>query len=113
MKRFIFPILWCGFVLLLLLPLFVFERRTHAESNNDAPLKRKVSKDIFQKVSEGKGGDSVRVIIQPASQSDLSIDSAIENSGGSNIRKFRNFAVRVATLPASAAVNLASRSDVA
>ena len=50
--------------------LFVFERRTHAESNSDAPLKRKVSKDIMQKVDAGKGGDFVRVIIQPASQSD-------------------------------------------
>ena len=63
MKRFIFPILWCGLVSLLFLPLFVFECRTHAESSTDAPLKRKVSKDIFQKVTEGKGGDFVRVII--------------------------------------------------
>ncbi len=113
MKRFIFPILWGGFVSLLLLPLFVFEQRTRAEASAEAQLKRKVSKDILQKVFEGKGGDFVRVIIQPVSQQDASIDSTIEYSGGSNIRKFQNFAVRVATLPASAAVNLANRSDVA
>src|ERR1044072_7503128 len=113
MKRFIYPVLWCGFVSLLLSPLFVFEPRTHAEANAAAQMKRKVSKDILQKVSEGKGGDFVRVIIQPASQQDLSIDSTIESSGGSNLRKFKNFAVRVATLPASAAVNLANRSDIA
>src|ERR1700741_362149 len=111
MKRFIFPILWCGFVSLLLLPLFVFQQRTHAES--DGQPKRKVSKDIMQKVTGGKGGDFVRGIIQPASSQDLSIDSTIEYSGGSNIRKFKNFGVRVATSPASAAVNLANRSDVA
>src|SRR5215216_2721696 len=99
MKRFLFPILWCGLVALLLLPLFVFERHTHAESNTDAPLKRKISKDILQKVNEGRGGDFVRVIIQPTSQSDSSLDSTIEYSGGSNIRNFKNFAIRVATLP--------------
>ena len=109
MKRFIFPILWGGLVSLLLAPFFVFQQRTHAE----AQLKHKVSKDIQQKVDAGKGGDFVRVIIQPASSQDLSIDSTIESSGGSNLRKFKNFAVRVATLPASAAVNLANRSDVA
>src|ERR1700752_1379681 len=111
MKRFVFPILWSGFVSLLLLPFFVFEHRTHAAP--DAPPKRKVSKDIIQKIAEGKGGDFVRVIIQPVSLSDQSIDTTIEYSGGSNIRKFWNFAVRVATLPANAAANLASRSDIA
>src|SRR6185369_4373 len=105
----IFPILWGGLVSLLLAPFFVFQQRTHAEGQ----LKRKISKDIQQKVDAGKGGDFVRVIIQPANSQDLSIDSTIETSGGSNLRKFKNFAVRVATLPASAAVNLANRSDVA
>src|SRR5689334_19496045 len=113
MKRFIFPILWCSFVSLLLSTLFVFEPRTHAQTDTDTQPRRKVSKDILQKVASGKGGDFVRVIIQPASQQDVSIDSTIEYSGGSNIRRFQNFAVRVATLPASAAVNLANRSDIA
>ena len=55
MKRFIFPILWSGFVSLLLLPLFVFEQRTHAEANGEAQLKRKVSKDILQEGFRGQG----------------------------------------------------------
>ena len=92
--------------------LFVFEQRTRAESNGNGHVERKVSKDILKKVADGRGADFVRVIIQPASHADASIDSTIENSGGSNLRKFKNFAVRVATLPAQAAVNLASRSDV-
>src|SRR5215216_335843 len=112
MKRFIYPILWSSFLSLLFLTLFVFERGTHAESTGSGNVERKVSKDILQKVADGRGADFVRVIIQPASPADTSIDLAIEDSGGSNIRKFRNFAVRVATLPAQAAVNLAGRSDV-
>ena len=113
MKRFFYPILWSSVLSLLVLTLFVFEQGTRAESNGGGQPERKVSKDILKKVADGRGGDFVRVIIQPASAADSSIDSTIEYSGGSNIRKFRNFAVRVATLPAHAAVNLASRSDVA
>src|SRR5829696_4592519 len=111
MKRFIYPILWSSFLSLLLLTLFVFEPRTRAESNGSSHPERKISKDILQKVSDGRGADFVRVIIQPAN-ADTAIDSTIEDSGGSNIRKFRNFGVRVATLPAQAAVNIANRSDV-
>src|SRR5215217_1079768 len=102
MNRFLYPILWSGVVSLAFLSLFVFEKRTQAESGDDVHLKRKISKDILKKVAEGRGADFVRVIIQPATQSDLSIDATLENSGGSNIRKFKNFAVRVVTLPASA-----------
>ncbi|HEX7772536.1 MAG TPA: S8 family peptidase, partial [Pyrinomonadaceae bacterium] len=112
MKRFIYPMLWSSFCLLLFLSLFVFEQGTRAESDGDTHPERKVSKDILKKVADGRGADFVRVIIQPASSADASIDSTIEYSGGSNIRKFKNFAVRVATLPAQAAVNLASRKDV-
>src|SRR5688500_5732910 len=112
MKRFICPMLWSSFCLLLFLPLFVFEQGTRAESDGSTHPERKVSKDILKKVADGRGADFVRVIIQPANSADTSIDSTIEYSGGSNIRKFRNFAVRVATLPAQAAVNLAKRSDV-
>ena len=43
---------------------------------------------------------------------DITIDSTIVYSGGENIRKFKNFAVRVVTLPVSAAVALAARNDV-
>src|SRR5215207_1341011 len=111
MRRFIFPILWSCCLWLLIFPLSVFEQRTHAEFS--LRLDRKISKDILQKVAAGQGSEFVRVIIQPASSGDLSIDSALELSGGSNIRKFKNFSVRVVTLPANAAVALASRSDVA
>ena len=112
MKRFLYPILWSAVVALSLLSSFVFENRTHAESTTTVSVERKVSKDILKKVADGKGAEFVRVIIQPANQADTSIDSTLEDSGGSNIRKFKNFAVRVVTLPAQAAVNLASRSDV-
>src|ERR1043165_5005658 len=112
MKRFLYPILWSSVFALLFTTLFVCQTRTHAAADLTVHLDRKVSKDILKKVADGHGADFVRVIIQPSNPSDLSIDSTIEYSGGSNIRKFRNFAVRVATLPAQAAVNLASRSDV-
>src|SRR6185503_3737485 len=73
---------------------------------------RKISKDILKKNAEGRGADLVRVIIQPATQSDAAIDSTIEYSGGSNIRKLKSLGVRVVTLPVQAAVNIAARSDV-
>src|SRR6185369_4052001 len=113
MKRFYYPSLCSSVFVLLVLTLFVFQARTHADSSSDVRLERKVSKDILKKISDGRGSDFVRVIIQPANSSDTTIDSTIEYSGGSNLRKFKNFAVRVATLPAQAAANLASRSDVA
>src|SRR6476659_6394358 len=113
MKRFKYPILCSGVFSLLFLTLFVFQARTHAYSSSDVHIDQKVSKEILRKIAEGRGSDFVRVIIRPANTSDTSIDSTIEYSGGSNLRKFKNFAVRVATLPAQAAANLASRSDVA
>src|SRR6185503_16996206 len=112
MKRYINPWLWSSFVAVALLVsvLFVFQTGTRAAST--VSLERKVSKDILKKVAEGRGNDFVRVIVQPANASDLSIDTTLVYSGGENIRKFKNFAVRVVTLPVSAAVALASRSDV-
>src|ERR1051325_3605225 len=107
MKRFIFLTLWSGIVSLLLLSLFGLERTTHADSITSVPLQRKVSKDILQKVAEGRDSDLVRVIIQPAVQPDL-LDSTIEYSGGSNLRKFKNFSVRVVTLPVQAAIAIRS-----
>ena len=50
--------------------------------------------------------------MQTLAQSGSSIDSTLENSGGTNIKKFKNFSFRVVTLPARAAVALASRPDV-
>ena len=110
MKRYLKPWLWSSFAALLISTLFVFQTGTHA--NSTIPLERKVSKDILKKVAEGRGGDFVRVIVQPANSADLSIDTTLVFSGGENIRKFKNFAVRVVTLPVAAAVALASRNDV-
>src|SRR5215213_4596831 len=119
MKRFTHPILWSLLVSLVLISALTFERRTRAEeltstqALSDVPVGSKISKDILQKVAEGKGAEFVRVVIQSATQSELSIDSAIEYSGGSDVRKLKNSKVRIATLPVSAAVAMASRSDVA
>src|SRR4029453_15346786 len=92
------------FRVFIFLALFLFQNGTRAEST--VSLEKKVSKDILKKVSEGRGGEFVRVIIQPANAADISIDSTLVVSGGENIRKFKNFAVRVVTLPVSAAINL-------
>ena len=110
MKRYQNPWLWSSFAAILFSALFLFQNGTRAEST--ISLERKVSKDILRKVSEGRGGEFVRVIIQPTNSADLSIDSTLVYSGGENIRKFKNFGVRVVTLPVAAAVNLAARSDV-
>src|SRR5215213_1230747 len=110
MKRYQNPWLWSSFAALLFSALFVFQSGTHAEST--ISLERKVSKDILKKVAEGRGAEFVRVIVQPANAGDLSIDTALAFSGGENIRKFKNFSVVVVTLTESAAVALASRSDV-
>ncbi|HEU4766653.1 MAG TPA: S8 family serine peptidase, partial [Pyrinomonadaceae bacterium] len=102
--------------------LFVFEPRTRAQSLTlvnwqepvaDIAVERKISKDILGKVAEGRGAEFVRVVIQPAAnQSDLMVDSALEVSGASDIRKLKNLKVRIATLPVQAAFALAARSDV-
>ncbi|HTG87610.1 MAG TPA: S8 family serine peptidase, partial [Pyrinomonadaceae bacterium] len=118
MKRSLHPILWSLFASLLLLSLFVFENRSRAQTitiNLDDTDRhdRKVSGDILRKVGEGKGTEFVRVVIQPASQSELSVDSALEVTGASDIRKLKNIKVRIATLPVNAAIAMASRSDVA
>src|ERR1043165_3511953 len=110
MKRYQISWLWSSFAVILFSALFLFQSGTHAQST--VSLERKISKDILKKVSDGRGGDFVRVIIQPANPADTSIDTTLVYSGGENIRKFKNFSVRVFTLPASAAVALAARTDV-
>src|SRR5688572_12458085 len=110
MRRFIFPVTWSCCLWLLLFPLSVFDNKTHAESG--LKLEKKISRDILKKVADGKGSEFVRAIIQPANAWDRSIDSTLELSGGSNIRKFKNFPLRVVTLRANAAVALATRNDV-
>src|ERR1041384_5954245 len=110
MKRYQNAWLWSSFAALLFSALFLFQNGTHAQST--ISLERKVSKDILKKVSEGRGTEFVRVIIQPTNPADSSIDTTLVYSGGENIRKFKNFAARVVTMPLSAAVALAARNDV-
>src|SRR5689334_757029 len=114
MKRFLYLALWSGFFSLLLSPwLFsISETRTRAEGTASVQLSRKISKDLLKKVTGGRGGELVRVIIQPVNQPDLSLDSTLELTG-SNVRKLKLFQTRIVTLPAQAAVALAARSDVA
>ncbi len=112
MKRLFHPILWSCIVSLLLLPLVVSERRTRAETTADVQLARKLSKEIIKQVTDGKGADLVRVIVQPVSEPDSSLDTTLENTG-SNVRKLKTFRARIVTVPAHVAVNLAARADVA
>ena len=60
----------------------------HAQSAGQI---RKASKDLIEKVNNGRGGDLVRVIIQPAGAWDSPLDSTVESSGGSNIRQFHYY----------------------
>ena len=90
MKRYQNPWLWSSFVAFCFQRCLSFQNGTRAEST--VSLERKLSKDILKKVAEGRGGDFVRVIVQPANSADLSIDSTLVYSGGENIRKFKNFA---------------------
>src|SRR5256885_4733422 len=112
MNRYLYPIFWSGLFSLLFLSLLVSERRTHAAANSAVPSARKISKDIVAQVSAGKDADLIRVIIQPANQPELSLDSTLEDSG-SNIRQLKSFRTRIVTVPAHVAMDLASRSDVA
>src|SRR5690349_5235324 len=104
MKRFPYPILWSLVASVALFSPFVFETRSRAQSltnlqvvtfeqTPDVYHGRKVSDDLLKKIADGKGAEFVRVVIQPVNQSDLTVDSAIETSGASDIRKLKNFKV--------------------
>src|SRR6266571_4664332 len=82
----------------------------HAQSAGQI---RQASKDLIEKVNNGRGGDLVRVIIQPAGAWDSPLDSTVESSGGSNIHQFQNFRIRAVTISADAALALSTRKDVA
>ncbi|HEY9502926.1 MAG TPA: S8 family peptidase, partial [Pyrinomonadaceae bacterium] len=112
MKRFTHVVCWSVFLALLFSSPFLVERKSQAKSKVASKQHQKISKDLVKKLESGKGSDSVRVIVQSVAQSDSSLDSTLETAGGSNIKKFRNFGLRVVTLPAKVAAALASRSDV-
>src|SRR5215813_2663845 len=115
MKRFPYPILWSIVASCALFSPFIFETRSRAQTLTTMQVVtlepevrhgRKVSDDLLKKVADGKGAEFVRVVIQPANQADVAVDSAIETTGASDIRKLKNLKVRIATLPVQAAVNL-------
>ena len=112
MRRYFYPILCSGVLALLFSPFFFPGKRTRAEGTSGQSQKRKISRDIVARVAQGHGADLIRVIIQPVNQPELSLDSTLEYTG-SNIRKLGLFQTRIVTLPAQAALTLASRSDVA
>src|SRR5688500_10098972 len=112
MKRFINPILWSASRSLVLFSLLSAERRSQAAVIDTVTVERKVSRDILKKVEDGKGAELIRVIIEPIGQAELALDTTLEYTG-SNIRKLNSLRTRIITVPAQAAVALASRSDVA
>src|SRR5258705_8174925 len=113
MKRFLNFTPLVGLVLLgLMFDFLPSESRTHAYSSSQSDQPPKASRDLAEKVNKGHGSELVRVIIQPATSWDTTLESTIDQAGGSNVRQFRNFRVRVVTLSANAALALSARNDV-
>src|SRR6185295_1623476 len=112
MKRLSFPLLCSALLSLLLLSLFVFERRTHAQP--DAPRRsHKVSKEILQKIADGQGSDVISVIVQSAESNDSDLESTLEMAGANNIGTMGHLGVRVADVRADQVTALAERVGVA
>src|SRR5918999_2514404 len=106
MKRLLYPSVLTLCVALMLCSTLLLEPRTHSQSltipivNWQDPLletniEKKISKDLLQKIADGTGDDLVRVIIQPSAsqseltQSELTVDSALEFTGARDIRKLK------------------------
>src|SRR4030095_12337035 len=107
MKRFLYLMLVGGLFSLLLAIKTPFQRRARADS-----IPRKLSKDILQKVESGGGSEQVRVIVQPAGSWDSQLDSAVQASGAIEVHSYQNFPLRVVTMSADAAVDLANDEKV-
>src|SRR6266571_810537 len=73
----------------------------------------KASADLIDKVNSAQGDDLVRVIIQPTDAWGSTLDSTVQNAGGSNEHQFQNFHLRAITISANAALALSTRSDIA
>src|SRR5215471_4499051 len=111
MKLTLLPVL---LVVSLLLPISPQALPKHNGFHGQHPRNsRKWSTDLKQKIDRGRGDDLVRVIIQPANGWNHTLDSAVQNSGGNNVRQFRNFHLRAVTMSAKAAAALAARDDIA
>jgi len=91
---------------------FLVGHNSLAESGQNTALLNKVSPDLRKK-AETRGTERVRVIIQPAGAWEAELDFALQLSGASNIRQFKNFKLHIVDLPAAAAAALAARKDVA
>src|SRR5882724_6245395 len=74
---------------------------------------KKVSADLANLVNLGHGGEQVRVIVQPASTWNSTIDFLLLLLGGRTTRRFSNLNFRVLTLSANAAMVLSLRNDIA
>src|ERR1041385_4061216 len=99
MKRFLYLIIASLVVALILFSEVSVENKAHAQSlSNLQQLQQKISTDLLQKVLAGKLFESVRVVIQPAGQSDSLLDPVIGLLGGTDVRKLNNLRMRVATL---------------
>src|SRR6266540_334680 len=113
MKR---PLLLTFLFVCLLLPLNAYLTPkggiTSAQSGENLGQLRKASHDLKNKVDKGAGNDLVRVIIQPVENWDATLDSDVRNAGATDVRQFQNFRAHVVTMPASAALALASRQDI-
>ncbi|MGH9962148.1 MAG: S8 family serine peptidase, partial [Pyrinomonadaceae bacterium] len=113
MKFVLIFLLVCASLSLGLPSVLNLDQTARAKSAPAAKSPRKISADIIERVKKGRGTDRVRVIVQPKNAPDSSLDSAVESLGGRDIKRFRNFPIRVLTLPAHAAAVLAARHDVA
>ncbi len=85
---------------------------TRAQSASAPGQLRKASADLAGKISKGQGTDLVRVIIQSATESEDTVEASVRDSGATDVRKFQNFHLRVATMSADAALALASREEI-
>src|SRR5215210_5809623 len=99
---------WLVSILFVLLGAIIFIcHSSRAESGQNTTLLKKVSADLRKK-AETRGTEKVRVIIQPAGAWKADFDYALQLSGASNVRQFKNFNLQIVDLPAAAAAAMAA-----
>ncbi|HKP73084.1 MAG TPA: S8 family peptidase, partial [Pyrinomonadaceae bacterium] len=72
----------------------------------------KVASDLRDKIGKARGGERLKVIVQPDEAWNDSLDSAVSYNNGTTNGSYTNFNARTITLPASAVQALAARTDV-
>src|SRR6266567_1172425 len=85
---------------------------TRAQSAGILGQVHKASADLEEKIGTGHGSDLVRVIIQSTTEGEGTVAATVRDSGGSDVRQFQNFHLRVATMSADAALTLASHNEI-